>query len=205
VTPISVGNDVVDLRQPAAKHSAANPRFLDRVFTDRECDAIAAAPDRMAMLWTLFGAKEAGYKVVNKLRPAAAFAHNRFEVSADLSELFYDDIYLRLSIDRTDDRVHVVACTLVGVHMAGVGSVPPGADPSAAVRDLLKAAVASRVGCAAGDLAVVREKSPGSWDGFGPPRLLLRGRPAEIDVSLSHDGRFVAFAAAGAMLSAAEG
>jgi hypothetical protein len=38
---------------------------------------------------------------------------------------------------------------------------------------------------------VLRDALPGSWDGFGPPRLSDDSR----DISLSHDGRFVAFAA----------
>ncbi len=158
----------------------------------------------MAMLWAIFAAKEAGYKVVSKVLPGTPFIHNRFEVGTELRELRHRDFRLHLSIDIATDRVHVVACTLSGVHLAGVGTVPAGVDPGVAARDLLKAAVASRLGCAIGDLEIVRDSSPGSWDGLGPPRLVCAGRPVDVDVSLSHDGEFVAFAAAGAMLSAAE-
>jgi phosphopantetheine--protein transferase-like protein len=205
VTPIFVGNDVVDLREPAAKAAAQNGRFIERVFTDQERAAIAVASDPAAMLWTLFGAKEAGYKVVAKMLPGTAFAHRRFEVSPELDELYYQHVRLRLSIDVTPDRVHVVARPHRCAHVAEVSPLPPGADPGAAARGLLKAAMAALIGCSSADLEIVREKVSGSWDGFGPPLLVRGGRPVEADVSLSHDGAFVAFAAAGAMLSVSEG
>jgi phosphopantetheinyl transferase (holo-ACP synthase) len=205
VTPIFVGNDVVDLRDPAAKAATSNPRFLDRVFGDREREAIAAASDPLAMLWTLFGAKEAGYKVVAKMAPGTPFAHRRFEVGPGLAELCHAKLRLRLSIDATPDRVHVVACTHPFAHVAEVSPLSPGADPGAAARRLLRAAMALQIGCAPDDLEIVREKAKGSWDGYGPPALFLGGRPVDADVSLSHDGGFVAFAAAGAMLSVSGG
>jgi phosphopantetheine--protein transferase-like protein len=200
VTPIVVGNDVVDL-QRSAVHSE---RFVERVFSERERALIAAADDSTATLWSLFAAKEAGYKAISKIRPGIAFAHRRFEVGQGLNALTYDDITLNLWIDRTTDRVHVVACTHGGVHVAVASTLPRGADPGVAARDLLKTAMAARIGCSVSDLKIVRDKVDASWDGFGPPRVLHHGRPVEADVSLSHDGAFVAFAAAGAMLAPCE-
>jgi phosphopantetheinyl transferase (holo-ACP synthase) len=196
VTRIFVGNDVVDLRNAAAQSG----RFVQRVFAASERALIASAADPAAVSWSLFAAKEAGYKVVAKMRPGTVFAHARFEVGPRLDELFYDDVRLCLSIDVTSNRAHAVACTEPCMHVAGVGRVPPGADPSAAARSLLTGAIAARFGCTPDEIEIVRDDVPGSWDGFGPPRLVLGGRTVEADVSLSHDGDFVAFAAAGAML-----
>lgn len=196
MTRVFVGNDVVDLRKATA-HSA---RFVQRVFAESERALIASAADPQRVSWSLFAAKEAGYKVVAKMRPGTVFAHARFEVGPRLDELFYDDLRLWLSIDVTSDRAHAVACTEPRSHVVGVGRIPPGADPSAVARSLLATAIAPRIGCTPDDLAIVRDDLPGSWDGFGPPRLVLGGRTVDADVSLSHDGDFVAFAAAGAML-----
>jgi phosphopantetheinyl transferase (holo-ACP synthase) len=196
VTPIFVGNDVVDLRSPAAH----GDRFIERVFSEAERALIAAAAEPGAMLWSLFAAKEAGYKVVAKIRAGTVFAHRLFEIGDSLNELVYQDLRLHLWIDRTKDGVHAVACTHAGMHIARASALPAGADPSVEARKLLKSAMAARIGCPPDDLEVVRDKSPGSWDGFGPPRLVCVGHPVDADVSLSHDGGFVAFAAAGAML-----
>jgi phosphopantetheinyl transferase (holo-ACP synthase) len=201
VTPIFVGNDVVDLRSPAAH----GDRFVARVFSEKERAFIAAAADPAATVWSLFAAKEAGYKVVAKIRPGTVFAHRRFEVGPGLDDLGYDDLHLHLWIDRTEERVHAVACTHTRVHVAAASALPAGADPGRAARDLLKTAMARRIGCTPDDLEIIRDHVPGSWDGFGPPRLVRARSPVEADVSLSHDGGFVAFAAAGAMLSVPEG
>ncbi len=42
-----------------------------------------------------------------------------------------------------------------------------------------------------GEAAIRREPAP---RGLLPPRLFIRGEPSGIDISLSHDGRFAAWA-----------
>jgi hypothetical protein len=63
------------------------------------------------------------------------------------------------------------------------------ADPSRAVRALACAAVAARLGASSGDLRIERVARR-------PPVLLRRGRRVAATLSLSHHGRFVAFACA---------
>jgi phosphopantetheinyl transferase (holo-ACP synthase) len=202
VAPILVGNDVVDLRDPKARSAAKSDRLVERVLCRRERSRLAHAPDPTAMLWTAFGAKEAAYKIVAKLLPGTIFAYKKFEVGPGLDEVCYEDLRLHLWIDANEDRVHAVACTRPCLHIAGVSVLPPDGEPGTAARELLKVTVAGKMGCVPGDLEIVREPRAGSWDGFGPPALLFRGEPIETDVSLSHDGGFVAFAAAGGMLLA---
>jgi phosphopantetheinyl transferase (holo-ACP synthase) len=59
--------------------------------------------------------------------------------------------------------------------------------PSVAVRRLAIAALAPRLGIDPDELTIERDGRV--------PQLWLRGRPARVDLSLSHHGRFVAFAA----------
>jgi hypothetical protein len=70
-----------------------------------------------------------------------------------------------------------------------------GQDLGIAARRLLSTSLARHLGCSPAMLAVVRDPEPDAWDDLGPPRLLWYGVPLPTDVSLSHDGRFVAFAA----------
>lgn len=63
--------------------------------------------------------------------------------------------------------------------------------PSAAVRMLARAALAETLGAHEGDVEIVCD--PGVT-GRRPPRVFLRGEPAPCDVSLSHHGRWVAWA-----------
>lgn len=61
---------------------------------------------------------------------------------------------------------------------------------SAAVRLAARASVAERLGVAEERIEIVCD--PGAF-GRRPPRVLLDGAPADADVSLSHDGRWIAW------------
>jgi hypothetical protein len=63
------------------------------------------------------------------------------------------------------------------------------------VRALLTHRIAAASDCARSDLMVVRPLSADAWTGLGPPELHHRGERARWDVSLSHDGRWIAAAA----------
>jgi 4'-phosphopantetheinyl transferase EntD len=78
-----IGNDLVDLRAREAAGKSGDARFVARVFTAREAELIASSPSPDAVLWMLWAAKEAAYKVAKKLRPDVIFAHSRYEVIPD--------------------------------------------------------------------------------------------------------------------------
>jgi len=184
----------VDLGDPAIADHHENDRFIARVCTEAERARVTAAEDPKRLLWTLFAAKEAAYKVAAKLGRAPGFAHRSFEVAADLTSVRYGDLDLHLSVDVTDGWVHAIASTGAEPVTAAAMTAPPGEHPSIAARRLLCEAVAEQIKCSPAELQVVRERVPGSWDGFGPPLVHRAGEPVDVDVSLSHDGRFVAFA-----------
>ena len=183
-----VGNDVVDLEDPAIAHTHLRERFVERVCCDSERAMVAIAPEPKVMLWSLFAAKEAAFKAISK-QHALVFAHRKFVVSADLRSVTYEKQALWLRVDVEGPCVHAVAWTDDEMPVFGVEQISEGADPGAAARALL-------VKCLGGKgLTVERAPTPGSWNGFGPPKLYRDGVEVNLDVSLSHDGRFVGFAA----------
>lgn len=195
---IQVGNDVVDLTDPANAATRRHARFAERVCAASEQAALAAARDPDTHLWSLFAAKEAAYKVVTKLGRAPGFAHRHLVVAEDLRSVSYDDLRLCLWLhaDAAAGVVHALASTGSQRPWSALAAIAPRADPSFEARQLLCQALAPRLGAAPEELSVQRTERPGSWDGYGPPELLQRDRPAPgIDISLSHDGRFVAVAA----------
>lgn len=198
-----VGNDVVDLDDPDIASSHLRDRFVERVCDPAERARVRSASDPKVLLWTMFAAKEAAYKVLVKLGCAPGFAHRRLGVAADLRSVRFEGVRLRLWIDRrVDGAVHAVASTGARAPLSDVRRVAfttggPRADAGVAARRLACVRVARSVGRPAAALAIERAPLEESWDGFGPPVLLCDGRPCPgADVSLSHDGRFVAFAAA---------
>lgn len=190
-----VGNDVVDLHDPGARDAHLRERLVRRVLAEPERARLASAEAPHALFWGLFAAKEAAFKVVAKLRPGAIFAHRAFEVGAALDHVRYDDLSLPLRVSFTSEHVSALAWTSASPALYGVVEAAGGADLGLVARAALAHALAARLGCAAAELSVVREPRPGSWDGYGPPGVMRRGERIEADVSLSHDGRFVAYAA----------
>jgi phosphopantetheine--protein transferase-like protein len=183
-----VGNDIVDLEDPAIAQSHLRERFVARVCSESEQALIASALAPKRLLWSLFAAKEAAFKAISKSR-ALVFAHRKFVVSADLRSVTYGQQVLWLWVEGKGACIHAIAWTDDEMPIFGMGEISEGVDPSAAGRALLL----TRLGVPG--LSVERDPTPGSWNGFGPPRLFRDGVEVNLDISLSHDGRFVGFAA----------
>jgi phosphopantetheine--protein transferase-like protein len=99
---------------------------------------------------------------------------------------------LVLRVERTADWVHALAAEseeVVERIFLLVESPGGGDDPSAFVRRGLLREIACLLDCAVGDLSVIKNPA-----GSGAPGVLFRGYPLMKSVSLSHDGRFTAFA-----------
>ena len=188
----AVGNDVVDLTDPAIGRHHENARFVARVCSEDERLRVSTARD----LWSLFAAKEAAYKALVKLGGSPGFGHRAICVAPDLASVTWGDRRLALRVTGDHEHVHAVAWTEGGQPIARVARAgASGRDESEGARAVLRRLVAEAIGCAPGELEVVRDLRAGAWDGFGPPRIVRAGAPVDADVSLSHDGSFVAAAA----------
>jgi phosphopantetheinyl transferase (holo-ACP synthase) len=191
-----VGNDVVDLDDPDNLRAPLHPRFRERVLDERERAELAQSADQHALIWSFFAAKEAAYKLLVKLGDSPGLGYRRIEVAPDLASVRFADRVLALRVVRSAGFVHALAAQgeIARVTVA-VERLATGAQPSAAVRRLAARIAAPLVGAPASELQIVREVTHESWDGLGPPELRCSGRALPIDLSLSHDGRWVAAAA----------
>ena len=195
-----VGNDVVDLHDPESRPEALHPRFDARVFTSDEREALGVSAFPHSLRWTLWAAKESAYKVSKKLDPAVRFLPKDFEVRRIAeggeggSVVVHETGPFDVRLDRTDEWVRAVA-TITAVSApsahrlvcAGIERLEgPGADPSRTVRELACAAIGSRVNVPPGQVRIATDR--------GIPVALWRNRRLPVDLSLSHHGRFVAWA-----------
>jgi len=185
-----VGNDVVDLTDPAIAQHHTRERFVSRVCGVEERARVVTAFD----LWAHFAAKEAAYKALVKLGCSPGFAHRDIRVSADLRAVRWRENELELSVAFDEQCVHAVTWSARSPPVLARVARARG-EEGAAARALLCELLAEGIGGSADELKVVRDPVAGAWDGFGPPRVERRGATIEADVSLSHDGRFVAAAA----------
>lgn len=209
-----MGNDVVDLADPRCRGKAAHHRFLRRVCAPGERQRIGTSPDPDRTLWRIWAAKEAAFKVVSKLRGAPPpFEHALFEVEEEPGRgtVAWRDLLVPWREDgpARADLVHVVAWTpdtrpeLDVRVIAEPGEAPPVERLSDRERRAIHSAASGWVRIAArsraAELLGAPEPEIEIVCGEGPPgrtfpRLLLRGRAAPWDVSLSHHGRWVAWA-----------
>ena len=182
-----IGNDVVDLCDPEVDPAGLHPRFDAFVFSNDEREQLDASADPRRLRWVLWAAKEATYKLARKRNSTAVFAPARFCVALDSSTVHHGGDCYRVSIDEQPSFVHAVATVATSAappRLARVAPLPPDADPGDAVRAFALQGLAPLFGTA--DLSIRREHRI--------PVLVRGAHPLPCDLSLSHHGRYVAFA-----------
>ena len=191
---MSVGNDVVDLALPETRLDGLHSRWGERVFCPAEREALDASPSRHLLHWALWAAKESAYKARKRLEPETVFSPKEFEV--ELSPLpATDGVAVGRVVHRGDVFELEVRLDGASVHAVATSQGQAGArvlwevesalgDPGVAARRLAASAIGSALGLDPDELRIVGR----------PPVATLRDRRIEVGVSLSHHGRFVAFA-----------
>lgn len=207
-----LGNDVVDLEDVDARPETFRSRFDARVFADEERRAIAADADPQACRWAHWGAKEASYKLARQLDSGFVFSPVRLvahwaprragtgERRGRLERVAGPGgraLAIELRSFENRERVHVVAqpagADWGGVVMAVESIAGSDEAPGQAVRRLARREIARALGVTPERLSIGRRDRI--------PTLALDGRPTAHALSLSHHGRFVAFAMAPGVLA----
>ncbi|WCO01768.1 4'-phosphopantetheinyl transferase family protein [Psychroserpens ponticola] len=107
-----IGNDVVDLKQAAKDSNWKRPRFLDKVFTQKEQSIIFYSANKEQMVWLLWSMKEAAYKAFVREFKHCFFNPKLAECQLDLNNEGFVSIndntyYLKSTI--TSEYVHSIA------------------------------------------------------------------------------------------------
>lgn len=188
-----IGNDVVDLADPEVSPKGRHPRFDERVYStaERASIGVSGAPDRLR--WILWAAKEAAYKVARKADERAIFSPPRFQVHLDASlrgRVHFASRDYALLIEEAPDHVHAIVSETpleeeqcLSRLIAWDGEAPLAGK---AVRALARREIAAALDLPAEELEIEREGRI--------PVLVLGGRALDLDLSLTHHGRFLAFA-----------
>lgn len=207
-----MGNDVVDLKAGGAAGKSGDSRFVSRVLTSGEQTVLGRVENSDSCFWAMWAAKEAAYKAVSRAKPAISSSPRRYEVCFDNQHRKsvwtgsvatpMGRVYVQSQLD--ENYIHCIGQT--GCGPAGrqiifrvfetVPGAPEGteADPgqqSAAVRRAAAAAIVSCLDLSEDNVLIVRDSSAGRP---GPPVVRIKGSATEIQISLSHHGRFGAFA-----------
>jgi phosphopantetheinyl transferase (holo-ACP synthase) len=193
----------VDLREPANAGKNQNSRFLKKILTNAEIEFVQNVENPDAALWSHWTCKETAYKVIKKSCPDAAFLPRQWAVFFKKSQPDFLDgevmipgkgiIYVRLF-----SNLHYVHCVGADVLTAldkliwSVDALPEKEkiNPSLYLRYCLGQSLAKHFSLNFHHIKIKRTRENGELQ---PPRVYVDGRKTDIDISLSHDGRFVAY------------
>lgn len=201
-----IGNDVVDLTDPRAVGKSRDIHFIDRVFTMNEKKAIFGHTNGDVFLWSLWAGKETAYKAICKIYPAVSSAPRRYEIELFPSANLFPDagvahtpvglVSIRLFV--RSDHLHCVGATdglSMDSVMWDVGKIDQGRASSEYQSDIVRKMIKRKASCylneSPGAMKIIRDME---CHGLGPPVLYVRNMKTAIDISMSHDGRFVACA-----------
>ncbi|NML41967.1 4-phosphopantetheinyl transferase family protein [Chitinophaga sp. G-6-1-13] len=89
-----IGNDVIDLELAAVESNWRRRGYLDKLFSPAEQQLIGQAADLDRMVWLLWSAKEAAYKIIHRDTRQRVYAPLKYEVQlsdADTGFIRYGD------------------------------------------------------------------------------------------------------------------
>ncbi len=216
------GNDIVDLNVPGTINRGGDERFLAKVLTKAEKGVLRQCWDPDRFLWAFWAAKETAFKAVSKTVPKISASPKRYPVVWDRikeigncedggSETGTCEAGIYEGVVETPARPVAVRAFLSSSHVHCVGATggakglddlcfgdaridskgikPSPAKQSQRVRKMARENLAGVLDLLPGDIRIRRNrKNP------GPPRVYINQRKTDISISLSHHGRFAAFA-----------
>lgn len=215
-----VGNDIVDITSVEILNKFHDRRFLQRVFTPAEIACLDGCKRPDLVLWFLWSAKEAAYKALKKYDESAVFAHRQFKVQFEdsnptelyqykVATLLYHDIRFKITWASSQEWIH---CNAVMENFEGgpfdvfdykvmktfdimdrshvfsnEESLSIYSEQSKAVRVLAKTLLYQN---GLEHVQIIRRPS---GKHFFPPKVYKYSKELkDWDISMSHDGSFVA-------------
>jgi len=188
----------VDLSDPQADPRSIHPRFDQRILTDHEHHLVKSASSAHRLRWMLWAAKESAFKVLKKIDAKIAFHPQDFQVSIDSlgrMSVHHNSLVLETLVYRAPQWVHAVTTSGFKSYISGnrmhsrvfeLQSSEAEVDQSAEVRTFTRKTLSAWLGVSWQEVEIVTEDRI--------PRALKKGQALDIDLSLSHDGNFVACA-----------
>jgi hypothetical protein len=213
---VIIGNDVVDLGNPDALGKSRDDRFVRRVFLPEEKTQIRQDSDPDCILWVLWAAKETVYKIISKKHPAIHSGPLKYRVHLEETTLFplcnagFRNRHFTCLVETPVGTV--ITCALTGadyVHAFGSQGDQSAAGAmhlkvfrldqpcfhrqpeSDVMRKVLRCYLGRFWHIPSGQIVIQRDQNA---RGAGPPVVYVKGERAPMDTSLSHHGRYGAFA-----------
>ncbi len=179
---------------------------MNRVFTPGERQKILESSDPDRMLWSLWTGKETAYKALRRYVPSVSPAPARYEVhlpdegshgpESGTVDTPLGTLSVRFLI--TNDYIHCLGAAtdkVIDDVIWNVRNIPLTCfsphDESDFVREIAKRSIAGYVCEPPEAVGIFRPKG---CEGLAPPEVRIAGSTSAVTLSMSHDGRYAAFA-----------
>lgn len=186
-----IGNDIVDFDVAKKQSNWRRPRYLDKIFTEKEQYYITNSENKSQTVWRLWSMKEAAYKLYTRLNPSRFYNPKAFEcrlnASAGSVRFLNFECYVESKI--TSDYVLSEARLIQNKITSEVLAFQDEnlKNQSKHLRKKLLDSVAV-------DFKISRDDLHFRKDEFGIPTINFNSN--KMQISLTHHGRFGAFAIA---------
>lgn len=203
-----IGNDVVDWKHPTNLNKSRDFRYLKKILTSAEIEFVCNSENPDKALWSFWACKETAYKTIRKSYAGLPFlprqwsvlvnVHNRMFTEGEVIIAGADPVFVRI-FDLPAGCLHCLGADnltdLDGINW-GIETLPEfssGEDneSSSFGRRCLTRKLAYFYQLNFQELEVRRAKEGGELQ---PPQLYYENKKTPFDISLSHDGKFVAYA-----------
>ncbi len=183
-----LGNDIVDVELANMQSNWRRTGYLDKLFTTEEQHYIKSSYNASTMVWTLWSMKEAAYKLYTQLHPSRFYNPKSFVCHLkDHNEVIYKDFHCYVNTEITSDYVlseasferSEISSKIIEFETHG------SQNQSQYLREKLFKVLKDT-------LQIDKNEFTLHKDCFGIPKVTYENK--EINVSLSHHGRFGAIA-----------
>jgi phosphopantetheinyl transferase (holo-ACP synthase) len=193
----------VDLQEPANARKSKDSRFLKKILTNAEIEFVQHAKNPDTALWSHWACKETAYKVIKRSSSFAAFLPRQWQVTFNKRESTHSDgeviipghdsVFIRLFAN--PQYVHCIGADVLTALDNLIWSVDvlpekEKINPSLYLRYCLGQSLAKHFSLNSHHIKIKRTRENGELQ---PPQVYISGRQSGIDISLSHDGRFIAY------------
>ncbi|WP_456441972.1 4'-phosphopantetheinyl transferase family protein [Psychroserpens sp.] len=182
-----IGNDIVDLKQAAKDSNWKRPRFLNKVFTQKEQSIISSSENKNQMVWLLWSMKEAAYKAYVREFKQRFFNPKRIQCQLGLCNE---------GVVRINHKIYYLRTLITSEYVYSIASNNKEKFPKIDlfkfdqiedVRTRLMHQISNRK---KGDLNSIKIKKTA----LGVPNIFLNDEQIFEAVSISHHGEYGAFA-----------
>lgn len=186
-----IGNDIVDLGF-AARHSKwKHPRFMSKLFTDREQELIRQSSNSFSAIWHLWAIKEAAYKTYVQQHRVRFYSPKAFVCSGlgQIVKVSHKDFIVEVKSFANRDFVYTETLSNRKIRRGFLKVTSDYRKQSENLRELLLNDVSKSFNLERHLLNLVKDDS-------GVPKLYLKDSRLDVELSLTHHGSFAAYSLA---------